>query len=161
MTLRWWTSWAGPVAIERGRGGAGDAEPEWTRVATVTPRDGLVDWIDRDVMPGTRAGWRLVGPDGAAGETWLDVPREGLALALAGANPALDRMPLAITLAGDSPARLDVFDAAGRRCGTRDLDPARRTQGVTLDVAALAPGLYVARLSQQGACVTRRFTVAR
>lgn len=161
VTLRWWTSWNGPVAIERGRPGTDGAAPEWRTIATAVPRDGLVDWVDRDVTPGTRAGWRLAGPDGPAGETWLDVPREDLALALAGANPASDRVALAVTLAGGSPARLEVFDAAGRRCGSRDLDAARRTQGVTLDVAGLPPGLYVVRVSQQDACVTRRFTVAR
>lgn len=161
VTLRWWTSWSGAVDVERGRVGPAAAAPEWVRIATVVPRDGLVDWVDRDVTPGTRAGWRLVGPDGPAGETWLDVPRASLALALAGANPAGDRVALAVTLAGAVPARLEVFDAAGRRCGARDLDGTRRTQGVTLDVGGLAPGLYVARLSQSGASTTRRFIVSR
>jgi hypothetical protein len=84
-------------------------------------------------------------------------------LALTGAlpNPSRgDRITVAFSLTGSEPARLELFDLAGRRLTARAvgafgtgshrvaLTPARR----------LAPGIYVLRLTQSG--VTRAARVA-
>jgi hypothetical protein len=81
------------------------------------------------------------------------------ALALAPPSPNPSRAGT-LTLrfsAPAGPARLDLFDAAGRRVLVRTLYGSDGTQVVQLDEAArLAPGVYTLRLSAAGGAVTQR-----
>jgi hypothetical protein len=87
----------------------------------------------------------------------------GAALAFtAWPNPASGPVALAFTLERPGPIRLAVYDALGREAavlldGVRPAGP----HEATIDAAALAPGLYLARLEAEGRAVTRRVTFAR
>lgn len=100
----------------------------------------------------------------------LDVPAVpaatgGRALALAGPNPARGGAALRFTLAHGGPVRLAIHDVAGRL--VRVLEDGVRpagTFGVAWDGrddagARVAPGLYLARLSGDGAPSTARVIV--
>lgn len=104
------------------------------------------DFLDR---PDTVCRVGAVGGEGlsAAG---------GLALRVA-PNPAMARA--AVSGIAPGPARLDVFDALGRRVAT-----ATRTGGdapFVLDVRAWATGIYAVRVVSGGTVATARFTVSR
>jgi hypothetical protein len=95
--------------------------------------------------------------------TWDDVvsvPPVGVPVAtqltLRGAspNPSSGPLRIAFSLASGHPARLEVFDVAGRRVDDRsvgELGPGRHV--VSLGEGRLPPGLYLIRLEQNG---TRR-----
>ena len=88
--------------------------------------------------------------------------RGGLALALAGPNPARGRTALAVTL--DRPARATVtlYDVLGRPALV--LDGGALTAGthrLDLDVSALPAGLYLVRLVSEGGVADVAVTVAR
>ncbi|HET7225599.1 MAG TPA: T9SS type A sorting domain-containing protein [Candidatus Eisenbacteria bacterium] len=69
-------------------------------------------------------------------------------------NPARGTLAFAVSLA-PGPARLELFDASGRRVRARALDGAGRSQ-VVLERSGLAPGIYLARLTQAGRTLERR-----
>jgi len=74
----------------------------------------------------------------------------GFALEAPFPNPSAGRSSLSFVLEGKSPARLSVFDVAGRRAWTRDLSPWAPGPH-TIDLAQDEPlraGLYVVRLQQ-------------
>lgn len=158
VTLRWWTpGTATRIAIERSTPGQG-----WEAVDAVFPdASGLIDWVDRAVTPGARYGYRLASADGVAGETWVTVPAALLSLRPLAADPAGDRARFAYSLPAMEPARLEVFDAAGRRRSTRDLAPATFDGVIDLDVSALEPGVYALRLRQGAGAVAAKLVVAR
>jgi hypothetical protein len=83
----------------------------------------------------------------------------GAALALAPPHPNPARagaIRLRYTLATDAPAALELFDVAGRRVTSRDLGaPGKGDHEVSLDTRALAPGLYLVRLTQTGLAEAR------
>jgi hypothetical protein len=78
----------------------------------------------------------------------------GLALALAGARPnptTSGALAVRFTLRDASPATLELFDVGGRRaygCSVGALGAGEHT--LSLAGARLRPGLYFARLRQQG-----------
>lgn len=97
----------------------------------------------------------------------LDAPPAGrgaLSLAAAGPNPSAGgRLQFRFTLGAAGPARLELFDAAGRRCGLVDaggLVPGAHTAAFGTR-SPLAPGLYLARLSGAGGSRTVRAVVLR
>lgn len=69
-------------------------------------------------------------------------------------NPARGTLAFAVSLA-PGPARLELFDASGRRVRARALDGAGRSQ-IVLDRAGLPPGIYLARLTQSARTLERR-----
>ena len=78
-------------------------------------------------------------------------------------NPAVNQATLRFALADDASASLSVYDALGRQVSTPLSGAVRagRTES-SVDVSALPPGLYVARLMVEGGeSQTTRFTVAR
>ncbi|MFN3596803.1 MAG: T9SS type A sorting domain-containing protein [Rubricoccaceae bacterium] len=88
---------------------------------------------------------------------------DGAGLALeAFPNPAAERVSLAFTLAAASPVRLEVFDALGRSVAVL-LDEVRPAgmHAAALEAGALAPGVYVARLTTSAERAARRVTVVR
>jgi len=87
-------------------------------------------------------------------------PAPAFALLGARPNPAVRDLGLVFSLLDDSPARLDVFDLAGRRVVGRDvgaMGPGRHE----LAMGRLAPGVYVVRLTQGTMMATRRAAVIR
>jgi galactose oxidase-like protein len=162
VRLLWWSSFsAGTVATLETRRG----EESWHAIAElVTDGGGRFGYEDRKVSPGERVGYRLVsrGTPWPASEVWVTVPqRATLALAGARPNPAVDAPMVVFSLASDSPARLELFDLAGRRLATREVGALGAGEHQLRIGESLAPGLYVARLAQQGKVVTARFAVAR
>ncbi len=85
----------------------------------------------------------------------VDPQPSPIALALEGARPnpaSLGRVAIAFTLPSDGPARMDLYDLAGRRVRSRAIEPATAGRHV-LDLAAgdrLAPGVYFVKLTQDG-----------
>jgi hypothetical protein len=162
VRLVWWSSFsAGTVATLETR----SAEESWHAIADlVTDGGGRFGYEDRNVLPGERVGYRLVsrGTPWPASEVWVTVPqRATLALVGARPNPAVDGPVVVFSLASDSPARLELFDLAGRRLATREVGTLGAGEHHLRIGESLAPGLYVARLAQQGKVVTARFAVAR
>ena len=74
-------------------------------------------------------------------------------------NPAAGRLTVAFSASG--AARLDVFDALGRRVMVLHDGPAQPGLTATLDAGVLPAGVYLVRLRGEGGAVTRTFVVAR
>ena len=119
----------------------------WFLANTSTP---LVEWLDAGVLRVRRLanGTLGVGPDG---------PRSSLLLAPPAPNP-LRGSTLSLRFSAPAgPARLDLFDAAGRRLLVRVLYSNGGSQLLQLDeVARFAPGVYTLRLSAAGHAATQR-----
>lgn len=111
--------------------------------------DDVEVWVLTDQGP-------VTGVDGGA-------PAGGLSLAIAGAQPSLSRdVRVSFTLPRDGGARLDLFDATGRRVAGTDagtLGAGRHT--LALGDGRLESGLYWARLTQDGATRTAKAVVLR
>lgn len=85
---------------------------------------------------------------------------------LAGAYPnpfTGGELRLAVMLAGNAPARLELLDIGGRRVASRSLDGYGRGGHVVRwsGLPPLAPALYVIRLTQGAATASRLVTVLR
>lgn len=92
----------------------------------------------------------------------IPVASAGHALALRLPSPAAGAVRASFALPSSEPARLELFDVAGRRTYVREwsgLDPGWHE--VTLDGARLPSGLFLARLSQAGRAVSARVAVVR
>ena len=77
-------------------------------------------------------------------------------------NPFRETTTLTFSLPAPADARLDVFDALGRRVATAvDERRAAGTHEVTFQAGTLPPGLYIARLSVDGQTATRRLVLTR
>jgi hypothetical protein len=106
-----------------------------------------------------------VQANGQLGGTVVGVPREALrSLTLDAVRPNPRRnsaLTLSYSLQGESPAMLEVLDIVGRRIGGQTLAAVARGRGsVTIDFSGhLAPGIYMARLVQDGVVRMRRFAV--
>ena len=120
------------------------------------------------MTPGRRYGYRLRmnlgGSDLLLGETTVEVPAVA-ALALAGfePNPAVGDIRIAFSLATREPARVEVFDLAGRRAASIELaSPAPGTRIARLEAGdRLASGIYVIRLTQGRRAMTRKAALVR
>jgi len=127
-------------------------------------RDGRTDLAFADAADG------VVTLFYATPGVWLGVPRPPAAAApalqLLGARPSPARasdVRLAFTLRSSSPATLELFDVQGRRVvATTIAAPAPGARTLTLPHdRALAPGVYLARLTQDAARATARVVVTR
>jgi hypothetical protein len=96
-----------------------------------------------------------VGPRGA-----LPTP-DGLALEAPYPNPTTRSVTVEYAVPQDKAdgAQLQLYDVLGRRVRTVSVKPGPRTQ--RLDVSGLASGVYVLRLTAEGAQQTRKLTVVR
>lgn len=74
-------------------------------------------------------------------------------------NPTASGASVAFSAPAD--ARVEVFDALGRRVSVLHDGPVRDGTTVSLDASALAPGVYVVRLTAGDQVAARRFVVAR
>lgn len=139
----------------------------WLSLAGVSATGtGHLRYEDRTVSPGERYAYRLgyleAGVEQFGAETWVVVP--ALALALEGfrPNPAAGSPVVAFTLPDASPARLELFDVAGRQVLAREVGSlAAGRQQVSLADAGISPGLYVIRLSRVGRTLSARGVVTR
>jgi hypothetical protein len=108
--------------------------------------------------------WELKVTDPVAA---VPIPRDGNppGLALRGAvpNPLAGRVTIGFALPGDGPARLSLYDVAGREVAAREVG----TLGAgphTVDLApggTLAAGVYLVRLSAGGRVLTARVAILR
>jgi hypothetical protein len=96
-----------------------------------------------------------VGPRGA-----LPTP-DGLALEPPYPNPASGPVTVEYAVPQDKAdgAQLQLYDVLGRRVRTVSVKPGPHAQ--RLDVRGLASGVYVLRLTAEGAQQTRKLTVVR
>jgi len=153
-----------PVTIER-REGTG----EWTALARRAPEaNGRIELEDATVSPGLSYTYRLRvsagGTDLLLGETTVQVPSIAV-LALAGfqPNPAVGDLRVAFSLASREPARVELFDLAGRRTVAIELpSPAPGAHVARIENGArLASGIYVIRLTQGRRAIMRKAALIR
>ena len=78
-------------------------------------------------------------------------------------NPVRGALHVSFSLAGDAPARLEIFDLAGRRLVNRNVgDLGRGPHALRLDVSRkLEPGVYFLRLTQGEQKEQKRFVYLR
>ena len=147
---------------------AGDGP--WTALARVAPDgSGRVGYVDLDVIPGSRYGYRLglpgQGGEVTAGEIWVDVPGAAqFALRGMTPNPAPAGAGLVgFSLPDASPARLELVDVSGRRVFSREVGGLGRGEHVVRVSGdqALAPGLYLVRLTRGGRSLTAKAVTIR
>jgi hypothetical protein len=129
---------------------------------------GRLVFQDAQVIAGTRYGYRLgvmeAGQEVFLGETWVDVPVSlGLALAGPRSNPAREHFSVAFSLPDASPARLELFDVGGRRIAAREVGTLGAGNHVVTfgEGPALAPGVYLLRLSRGLRSLTARAVIVR
>jgi hypothetical protein len=144
-----------------------EADAPWSAIADLASSgDGGVRFDDRDVIAGATYGYRLGVPaDGGerfGGETAVTVPA-GAAFALEGArpNPAVDALAVAFSLPDATLARLEVLDPSGRLIAARAVEGAGRQVLRLAGPGAIAPGLYLVRLTQHGRALTARVVMVR
>ena len=147
VTLAWDGAAPGAQAsLERQRDGGA-----WQPYATLSADgSGRFGFTDHAVAPGDRLGYRLAlaanGAERHVGAVTVVVPAAALALR-ANATGA-HGVRLSVQLPGAGTARLALYDLAGRRVWNGDLAATGGgAQEVTVDGAALEPGLYFARLA--------------
>ena len=147
---------------------AGDGP--WTELDRLTPDGtGRIAFVDLDVIAGARYGYRLGLPGNGgevfAGEVWVDVPKVArFALRGMTPNPAPAAAGLIrFSLADASPARLELMDVSGRQVFSRevgDLGPGEHVVRAS-GAGALAPGVYLVRLTQGGHTLTAKAATIR
>ncbi len=165
-TLVWYAAGGAGMGATLERSAGGDA---WRALGSLTA-DGTGRWtyVDRDVVPGGRYGYRLAIAHGGAtevrGETWLAIPASArFALRGLQPNPATSRPAVAFTLPDARPTRLEVFDVRGARLVALEVGAlGAGAHVVSLPPArALPPGVYLVRLTRAGAVLSARGTVIR
>jgi hypothetical protein len=127
---------------------------------------GRLAYVDLDVVPGGRYGYRLALPGGTmSAPAWVEVP-EAARFALRGMtpNPSTTNAALvAFTLPDGAPARLEVMDIAGRQVFAREvgsLGPGQHFVRVSGE-EPMAPGVYLVRLTRGGQSLTAKAVTTR
>lgn len=143
--LSWYTSAGGGGSVERRT-----ETSDW--IVLGPARDlgnGLLTYEDH--APDGRYGYRLRAGEDLSDEAWLTITGGAKGLALAGfrPNPAIGPgVTIALTLASNAPATLDLVDVAGRRVAHRDVGAlGAGTHAVEVD-ANLRAGVYWLKLAQ-------------
>jgi photosystem II stability/assembly factor-like uncharacterized protein len=163
VMLSWNTTLDGsaPVTIYR-RAIPGD----WIRLGSATPTSrGTIEFEDTSARAGGRYVYALGTGSGAGerfvGEVTLTVPTGSLALAV-GPNPSQGKVTATFTLAYATPATLELLDITGRRLEQHQVGSLGAGEHRVEFRAApsLEPGVYWAKLSQDGNSTTRRFILA-
>jgi hypothetical protein len=165
VTLVWYAAGGANLAATVERQDPGAA---WRALGGVTEDGaGRLRFVDRDVAPGERYGYRLrfldAGVVQVAGVAWVTVPAPTLALAGARPNPATRELAIAFTLPDASPARLELVDLAGRRIATREVGALGAGEHVVdpSDGHPPAAGVYFVRLVRGGRVLTSRVAIVR
>ncbi len=77
-------------------------------------------------------------------------------------NPARDAATLSLTLAEESPVRVEVLDVTGRTVRSMDLGLiSSNTHRIQIDTHSLSSGLYVVRVSTNRESATTHLTISR
>ena len=156
--------WAGadpgsPARVERSAPGGA-----WQSLAELNADgQGFVTLEDRDVTPGQTLEYRI-GVPGTAGESYsaatqVQIPRLALSLAAHGLD---GRVTFDVGLTSGDPARLELFDLAGRRVWTRDvgsLGPG--SHSIEARDLGILPALYFVRLTQGAEARHARLVLVR
>ncbi len=113
-------------------------------------------------QPDTARAGSMVAADTADVPAAPPAPRWALSLVPAASNPIRGHaVPLAFTLRSSDPARVELFDVAGRRVDRVDVTPPTPgPHAAVLGSGRLAPGAYWARLTQQRSAVIAKVLVA-
>jgi len=142
-----------------------NATGTWVPIGNATlGTEGHLTFEDRDVLANRRYGYRLGIADSQGeilgGETWVETTsRTTFALAGAVENPCHGHVTISYSLPDESPASLELFDAAGKRLITRTLRGAG-DHIVDLGVSGpLASGIYFARLSRGTSFLVKKVCV--
>jgi len=99
-----------------------------------------------------------LSPGGPAGDVHLPTPP--LSLARIAPNPASGLFTVSATMPDDRPAKLEVFDLAGRISYVGEVRGTGE-RGLTLDASTLAPGVHWMRLTHPTGIRTARIIVVR
>ena len=166
VRLTWYAADGTGLVATVYRRSAGDA---WKDVGQVSPDgSGRLVYEDRRVSPGVRYGYRLglldQGGEIMMGETWVDVPLlPQFALAGVSPNPAARDLAVAFSLPDASPARLEVFDLAGRRILARDVGSLGGGSHVLRlgEARDLVAGIYTIRLTRGNRGLTTRAVIVQ
>ncbi len=104
-------------------------------------------------------GWRI----NVTGTLSTDGPLAGYALALATPNPTAGAVRVRVTLGQTAAARVEAFDASGRRVATLHDGPlsAGVAHPLRLDTQGLAAGVYTVRATSGTWAAEQRVTVVR
>jgi hypothetical protein len=146
-----------------------EAAGAWNALASIyADAAGNATFTDTDVVPGATYEYRLgvveAGAERYYGQTSVNVP-SGLEFALEGArpNPASREAWVSFTLPVAAPATLSLLDISGREIAVRDVGALGAGRHVVAlgEGRALAPGVYLARLTQQGRSATARISIVR
>jgi hypothetical protein len=139
----------------------------WTAVAeTRADGTGRLRYLDTGVSAGGRYGYRLTwnesGVRRTSDETWVEVPAF-TTLALVAPNPVMGAFDVTLSLPRPGTATVELLDVGGRRVEIHALTvPAPGVGHLTLGVdRRLAAGVYLIRLTQEGASITRKTCVLR
>jgi hypothetical protein len=138
---------------------------DWAAVSRLSPDgSGRIVFVDPDVQPGTRYGYRLGiasnGREVFVGETEVTLQHTAaLAVTSLRRGDGTHGAVIVLTLPSGSPASLEVYDVAGRLWGTRRLEglTAGRHEVAIPGRQQLSPGVYFVRLAQSGSTTNRRF----
>jgi len=127
----------------------------WLRIGTLpVGPNGLVEYLDTDVQPGQRYGYRLGPSPGYAPpyvETFVSVPLpSSLALSTMFPNPGGSQRTVRFTLRSFERATLEIFDIAGRSHVKRDVTSFGPGAHVLTITDRLPPGIYLLHLRQGG-----------
>jgi hypothetical protein len=156
--------WAGAAPGASVTGYRRELNSEWRALGEwAADGRGFVVFEDRDVTPDTWLEYRL-GVITGAGEAFFGaarvrVPARALTLA---ARVVGGHATFVVALSSGEPATLALFDVGGRRVWSRAVGHlGRGAHEVHADDAVLAPALYFARLTQDGATRLARVALVR
>ena len=164
VTLTWFGAEAAGLTARLERR---DETTEWASVATLNADGGgILRYEDCDIAPGGRYGYRLSyysgGQELTTADVWVTVPLLAFALHGAQPNPVTGPLVVAFSLASTAPARLDVFDLAGRQVLVRDVAMGPGTHRIDLTHGERLPaGIYTLRLTQGERRATTRVVALR
>ena len=141
----------------------------WQPIGQAIPRaPNRLTYADRNVVPGSRYGYRLAiqegGIQGYFGEVWAEVPKTlSFGLEVAQPNPSSGNLTVSVTLPISAAARLELHDIAGRRVLVRDIGGLGVGRHVLVlgEARGLQSGLYVVRLAQGGHMASTRAIIIR
>jgi hypothetical protein len=141
----------------------------WTSLGAVAADGrGRMEFVDTAVQGGNRYGYGLGVDAGDANQivatSWVDVPHTAqFALRGARPNPSSRGLSVEFSLPDAVPARIELFDLAGRRLAQHDVGPlGAGTHTMRLDPRqGLASGVYHIRLTRQGRSLTDRAVVVQ
>ncbi len=148
-----------------------EGEGAWRQVATLVP-DGLrrVTYEDIDITPGATYDYRLGIQETTGevymGETSVTVPASSpapLALARVAWDGSAGALVVSLSLPQAGSAAFELFDVNGRRVGEERLEglEAGEHQLSLRPAQPLMPGVFFARVTQNGEAASRRFVVVQ